>query len=690
MSTRRTPRRPASRASTAAIAAIAASLLASVSAGATADVPDVPVDRAPHRCERCGTPPANALRDFAGPPRAAAVAGLQRIVCRFHVIRRSDGSGGIDEARIGDLLRDLNVGFRDTPFRFVREPGTTYIDDDGYYADFPTFQSMIPIWNAYYEPGVLNWFLTPVVQSGQFDATTSFGPPAHSGERGIFMAYRATGSPTNIVTPPHEVGHVFDLNHPGETFFAAECTSGANCAVAGDFICDTPASPNVFGANTTATGIYFANEPGPCPGDPPYDPNTRLYMEFGWPAGHVLRDRFTPGQVAYMLDALVTFQDDLIGPERPDVLVDCDGDGIDDPAAIRSGLVPDVNRDLVPDGCQTFPAPGDLLVCGMHGDRSNRPRYYDGATGAFRDAIWNGYTWAHQLRLGPDGLVYMPRLTLVARLDLETGRTRDNFIDDVLEGAGVLVDVAFAPDGSVLTLDNVDGRIRRHDPDTGAYTGDLANVTSVGMTSPKAMAVTQEGVLLVVGNGLRGDTIQRFDAVTGAALGSLVAPGAGGLAAGQGILLAQGMAWVSDGADHAVRRYDLATGAFVDVFVAPGAGGLLNPHALDLAPDGGLVVASRSTDSVKRYDGATGAFTGDLVAPQAGGLLQPAGVLFVDAACPTDLDDDGATAFGDLLALLAEFGPCPVGGACPGDLDGDGAVAFGDLLMLLAAWGPCE
>jgi len=53
---------------------------------------------------------------------------------------------------------------------------------------------------------------------------------------------------------------------------------------------------------------------------------------------------------------------------------------------------------------------------------------------------------------------------------------------------------------------------------------------------------------------------------------------------------------------------------------------------------------------------------------------------------PADLDGDGAVAFGDLLILLSQWGPCRNGPACPADLDGSGDVGFGDLLILLSGW----
>lgn len=53
---------------------------------------------------------------------------------------------------------------------------------------------------------------------------------------------------------------------------------------------------------------------------------------------------------------------------------------------------------------------------------------------------------------------------------------------------------------------------------------------------------------------------------------------------------------------------------------------------------------------------------------------------------PADLDGDGEVGLGDLLALLADWGPCPLPPASCADVDGDGAIGIADLLELLAAW----
>lgn len=602
----------------------------------------------------CGSPPVVAapaeIREAfrAVPPVSSSPAAKaetrHRIVCRFYVIRSSAGESDFDLRTIDRMMEDLNVGFRDTPFYFVREPDVVFVDRDEY-LDFPDFASMIPLVNEFYTEGVFNWYIVPAMHEGRFYASTWYGPPRHSGERGILMQQDVVGTPSNIVTPPHEMGHGLGLWHPFETAFGVECTDGSNCAIAGDLVCDTPASPLLYAANTTATGVYFGGQSGPCPGDPVYDPDPTLYMDAGWPAGHILRDTFSPEQIETMEFFSQRDQADLFGPARPEVVVDCDDDGFDDAEEILAGRRLDRNRDMVPDRCQVRADRGDLVVTGMTSDDRNRPRVFDPATGSWRTDLWHGLGWAHQARLGPDGLVWIPSLTVVARVDLVTGRTRDIVLDGVLDGATVLVDVAFADDGTVLVLDNVDAQIRRYDPSSSELVEVLARLGTVGMSSPKAMARAPDGSLLVVGNGALGDSVQRVDGVTGEVLAPLVAPGGPHLGAGQGILVTDDEVWVSDGARHAVVRFDLATGEWLGDLVAPATGGLSNPHAVVLDRDGSVLVASRGSGSVLRFDRHTGGFLGAAVPPGAGGggdrggVVQPAGLLIVPP--PAALRRDG-------------------------------------------------
>jgi outer membrane protein assembly factor BamB len=55
-------------------------------------------------------------------------------------------------------------------------------------------------------------------------------------------------------------------------------------------------------------------------------------------------------------------------------------------------------------------------------------------------------------------------------------------------------------------------------------------------------------------------------------------------------------------------------------------------------------------------------------------------------AIPGDANGDGIVNFGDVLAVIAAWGPCA--GACPEDLNADGTVSFADVLVIIANWSP--
>ena len=57
---------------------------------------------------------------------------------------------------------------------------------------------------------------------------------------------------------------------------------------------------------------------------------------------------------------------------------------------------------------------------------------------------------------------------------------------------------------------------------------------------------------------------------------------------------------------------------------------------------------------------------------------------FLPAILPGDVDGDGVVGVLDVLAVLADWGPCPPD--CPADVNGDGAVNVLDVLAVLAAW----
>jgi sugar lactone lactonase YvrE len=130
----------------------------------------------------------------------------------------------------------------------------------------------------------------------------------------------------------------------------------------------------------------------------------------------------------------------------------------------------------------------------------------------------------------------------------------------------------------------------------------------------------------------RGDNILRYDQSTGAFLGELVAPGAGGLFHPDTMIVApDGTLLVSSGdtpANSAILRYDPCSGAFLGVFIS--GNGLHRPYGMAFGPDGKFYVANFLRDQVLRFDAENGAFL-DVFATgnaQPGGLNGPNSLLF--------------------------------------------------------------
>jgi DNA-binding beta-propeller fold protein YncE len=192
-------------------------------------------------------------------------------------------------------------------------------------------------------------------------------------------------------------------------------------------------------------------------------------------------------------------------------------------------------------------------------------------------------------------------------------------------------DSVLGGDGRLYVTCTLNSSVERFDADTGAALGSFVIAGAGGLVSPRGLAFGPSGNLFVAsGSG----AVLEFDAATGAAVpGPFVDANGngGGPLDATGLRFHQGVLYVASFLHDEVMAFDATTGSHLSTFVTAGAGGLSGPRGLDFGPDGDLYVTSTNGDSVLRYDGSTGAFLGAFVAPGSGGLDAPFDLAFGSA-----------------------------------------------------------
>jgi hypothetical protein len=220
-----------------------------------------------------------------------------------HVVRKLDGTGGITTNQLNDAFSTAN-GFLNTFNFFLQICDINYIDSDTIFDN--SFASgdddnggnsnasftVLDVENRNVDR-CLNIYFVP-----KSNTSWAWRPNTNKKKQHILMLNSQT---TNGTTLSHECGHWFDLLHTHQE--GDELVDGSNCETAGDFVCDTPADPNLSGrvdssCNYTGT-VVDAN------GDS-YNPDTRNLLSY---AG-TCRNRFSEGQIVRMKAALLGMDTD--------------------------------------------------------------------------------------------------------------------------------------------------------------------------------------------------------------------------------------------------------------------------------------------------------------------------------------------------------------------------------------------
>ncbi|MBL1212732.1 MAG: hypothetical protein HND52_05150 [Ignavibacteriae bacterium] len=230
----------------------------------------------------------------------------------IHIVRYSNGSGGISQAELDQKVAGLNSDFQQAFFEFYVYK-IDYIDNDNF-ASITDMEEANSLREINHINGCINVYFVPFLAS--LEGLSSFSPriqePVLIQTQGILVQNNAS-----LTTLPHEMGHYFDLFHTHETLFNVENiarTGGcSNWSYSGDLLKDTPAD---FGGRVSFSYInnncqYDPKKPPPpdgC-GSTNYAPltNNMMITEL-----KICRTTFTEQQKDRMNETLLLHRSELL------------------------------------------------------------------------------------------------------------------------------------------------------------------------------------------------------------------------------------------------------------------------------------------------------------------------------------------------------------------------------------------
>jgi len=223
--------------------------------------------------------------------KKSQIKTINSIPIKAHVIRQSNGVGGICISDLNNAIASLNNLYADAFMEFFLCDDINYINADAlYHFKKGDEKSLIESNNV---SGLINIYFTDYIETSSDESICGYAD--NEGRNDVIVMKNSCV--TNGTSLAHEIGHFFSLlhTHGPDDNSTTELVDGSNCDTDGDGICDTPADPKLTTKNVNNFCQYTGTATD-AHGDV-YSPDTGNIMSYAMKG---CRSHFSQQQLARM------------------------------------------------------------------------------------------------------------------------------------------------------------------------------------------------------------------------------------------------------------------------------------------------------------------------------------------------------------------------------------------------------